>query len=299
MNERPSLQFYPADWWRAFDVKGSSMCAQGVWFNLLMRMWDAPEQGKIRLSKEQFCRVLGCRPDELKEFFAVNNSLKFASVSFRSGKVTIINRRMHGEYKARMDVRKRVYRCREKKKQQGNGEVTPYSSTSTSSSIKEDKEIVTLTDFIQHWNSKPNLPKIQSATTERKRKFLARMSESVFAAKWQQIIDALSKSSFHTGKNDSGWRANVDWILKNETNYTKILEQQGTKNREQEAEERQKANMERAKHERAENAKRDFQEQLRDFSSERLAKMLVGNANIGRRPLIAEELKRRKEAEND
>ena len=48
--------------------------------------------------------------------------------------------------------------------------------------------------------------------------------EPVFADNWQAIIDKLSRSPFHTGQNDRAWQATVDWILKNSTNYVKILE---------------------------------------------------------------------------
>ena len=50
------------------------------------------------------------------------------------------------------------------------------------------------------------------------------MEEPMFADDWKLIIDKLDGSKFHTGQNESGWKATVDWIIKNDTNYAKILE---------------------------------------------------------------------------
>lgn len=134
MAGKPSLQFYPGDWWRALDVKGCSMCTQGVWFNLLMRLWDAPEQGKLRDTKEGVCRIIGANLDELEEFIEGNKARHFANVTFRNNKVTIINRRMYHAYIERESTKKRVQSHRERQKRRGNGKVTPYTSTSPSTS---------------------------------------------------------------------------------------------------------------------------------------------------------------------
>lgn len=140
MPGKPSLQFYPGDWWRANDIKGCSMTTQGIWFNLLMAMWDSKEQGKIRDTKEGICRIIGAKLKELNEFIEDNNSHKFANVTFRNEKVTIINRRMYRAYIEREGTKKRVQKHRKHKKSESNVNVTPYSSTSTSFKEKEYKE---------------------------------------------------------------------------------------------------------------------------------------------------------------
>ena len=50
------------------------------------------------------------------------------------------------------------------------------------------------------------------------------MSEKAFADNWELIIDTLLDSEFCTGQNERGWKSDVDWILKNIDNYTKVLE---------------------------------------------------------------------------
>lgn len=79
-------------------------------------------------------------------------------------------------------------------------------------------------DFETYWNSKEKLPAIKSFTPGRVKKLRARMAEPIFRDNWQAIIDKLNRSDFHTGGNDRRWRADVDWLLKNDTNYIKIWE---------------------------------------------------------------------------
>ena len=79
-------------------------------------------------------------------------------------------------------------------------------------------------EFMSLWNSQTTLPKIQTFTRQRKQKFQARMKEPVFRDHRLAIVRKLAASPFHTGQNDRGWQADVDWILKNDTNYMKIFE---------------------------------------------------------------------------
>jgi len=78
--------------------------------------------------------------------------------------------------------------------------------------------------FLEHWNSHPNLPPIRTFTKERIRHLEARLQEEQFATNWKMIIEKTATCPFLTGQNDRGWRATVDWILVNETNYIKVLE---------------------------------------------------------------------------
>jgi hypothetical protein len=88
----------------------------------------------------------------------------------------------------------------------------------------EEKEASPALTFVDLWNSKENLPEIKSFTPQREKQLLARMAEPLFAENWQGIIERLSRSSFCTGNNGRGWKADIDWILKDSTNYAKVLE---------------------------------------------------------------------------
>jgi len=98
-----------------------------------------------------------------------------------------------------------------------------------SATNKNDKEVKKdkkgpLKAFFDLWASKGNLPAIQNFPRSRQDKFRRRMQERLFADHWREIIGKLSDSAFCTGTNDRGWRADVDWLLKNDANYVKVLE---------------------------------------------------------------------------
>ncbi len=78
--------------------------------------------------------------------------------------------------------------------------------------------------FSEYWHSYENLPKIHTFTDQRKRALATRSKELAFADNWRLIIEKLSRSPFYTGQTERKWRADVDWILKNDTNYVRILE---------------------------------------------------------------------------
>ena len=78
--------------------------------------------------------------------------------------------------------------------------------------------------FMEYWNSVNGLPVIKAMSKGRIQKLKTRMQEDVFSHDWKKIIRKLSRSPFHTGSNDRKWKATVDWILQNDTNYMKILD---------------------------------------------------------------------------
>lgn len=78
--------------------------------------------------------------------------------------------------------------------------------------------------FSDYWNSKPKLKPIHRMTDERRKKFATRMKEPDFADNWRRIIDKLAESNFCTGGNERKWKADIDWLLDNSTNYVKVLE---------------------------------------------------------------------------
>lgn len=90
--------------------------------------------------------------------------------------------------------------------------------------LRDSKKTTTLKDFVEYWHSKPGLPKIRALSGGRQEKLLTRMREKLFAENWQEIIDKVAASPHCTGKNGRGWKADIDWILKNDENYGKVLE---------------------------------------------------------------------------
>ncbi len=50
------------------------------------------------------------------------------------------------------------------------------------------------------------------------------MHEPLFSDNWKVIIGKVSASTFCTGHNDRGWKADIDWLLNKVQNYIKVLE---------------------------------------------------------------------------
>lgn len=97
-----------------------------------------------------------------------------------------------------------------------------YSNANARHNIKNINN--TSSSFVEYWNSKGNLREILKFSDQRKTKLKTRMAERLFADNWRQVIDKISASRFCTGHNGRKWKADIDWILKNSTNYTKALE---------------------------------------------------------------------------
>lgn len=81
------------------------------------------------------------------------------------------------------------------------------------------------------WNSQPELPKIVKWTPTRERALRARLLED---AGWLElalkVIPLIPKCPFLCGRNDSGWRATIDWVLR-PNSVTRLLEGQFSANK--------------------------------------------------------------------
>ena len=72
----------------------------------------------------------------------------------------------------------------------------------------------------------PELPRISKWTPERLKKLLAFQKSDPKRQEpewWQKYFEAVRESSFLLGKGPRGWRANIDWLLK-EGNFLKVKE---------------------------------------------------------------------------
>lgn len=141
MKKFPAFQFYPGDWLKDPALSLCSPAARGIWMDLLCAMHENGRTGELTGTVEQLARIARCSPSELQQYIS-ELSAGAASVTKRNGRVTITNRRMAREYKARQDARLRQQQRREKQglsplSQDDNAEVTLYSSSSSSSSDKD------------------------------------------------------------------------------------------------------------------------------------------------------------------
>ena len=78
-------------------------------------------------------------------------------------------------------------------------------------------------NIYEYWSSKSRLVNCRKTGT-RQAKLLARMKEAGFVDNYEHVIDMINDSDFLVGINERGWKATIDWLLQNDTNYVKVLE---------------------------------------------------------------------------
>lgn len=70
-----------------------------------------------------------------------------------------------------------------------------------------------------------SLSKVRSLSSIRKKHLKARWRQLGFNIKtFEEAFKKLEASSFCTGENDRGWKADFDWLIKNDNNIIKVLE---------------------------------------------------------------------------
>jgi hypothetical protein len=82
------------------------------------------------------------------------------------------------------------------------------------------------TRFMQIWNDHSGrLPKIRELTKKRADKLRARVrGKPTFQEEFAEAVQKAAKTPFLLGENDHGWSADFDWMIKDDTNYIRVLE---------------------------------------------------------------------------
>ena len=91
--------------------------------------------------------------------------------------------------------------------------------------IDIDKDIDIDNEVLKIWNlfaNEVHLAEVKKLSTKRKSAIAARFSEKEFI--FQDILQAIRRSNFLLGQNDSGWKVDFDFIFLSTNNYLKILE---------------------------------------------------------------------------
>jgi uncharacterized protein YdaU (DUF1376 family) len=239
MPKLPYIAFYPGDWLKDPQLRMTSPATRGIWIDLLCHMWEAPQRGIVVGSSEQLARLCSCSQSEFQTFLAEAEQLAFADVQHSNdGIVTLANRRMVRDEKARKDAAKRQARFKERHR--SDGEVTAASydpsagSSSAFSSSKINKgaaalglETPSITSkraqaqaVLELWNAiVTRLPKARELTDTRIRWIAARLCDYSLE-QLRDIFCRLDASDFAAGAN---W-ASFDWIIKKPDHPLKVLE---------------------------------------------------------------------------
>jgi len=101
---------------------------------------------------------------------------------------------------------------------------TPPKVKQSKVKLKKSKVNNYVQEIFTYWNSQLVLPSARLLTPKRKTQLKTRLGEKAFESNWREIIDKIASSKFCTGQNGNSWKATFDWLIKNQDNYTKVLE---------------------------------------------------------------------------
>lgn len=140
MGKAPAFQFYVRDWLSDPQLRMASLTTRGIWIDLLCFMWDAPDRGEIKSTLDKIARMVGASNGDLTLFLEEAQALRFCyAVTDDNKNITVRNRRMHREANEKNNNRLRQKRFRDKQK--SNAEVTPLSSTASSTASVKIKKL--------------------------------------------------------------------------------------------------------------------------------------------------------------
>ena len=105
--------------------------------------------------------------------------------------------------------------------------LNPDSSDKSELFPGEPKTHAPIEVFREAWNTmaaKHGLPQCREMTGKRKTEFTARWKDPGWRRDYPEAIAKVPESPFLLGKNDRGWKANMEWFLRPDS-LTKILEE--------------------------------------------------------------------------
>ena len=96
MSKLPSIQFYPGDWKRDPGIQALDYESRGIWFEILMLMFDSDQRGKLSLNgqpmtEDALAQILGFDVAKLKQTLSKLISYGVAKID-ESG--FLVNRRL-------------------------------------------------------------------------------------------------------------------------------------------------------------------------------------------------------------
>jgi len=104
-----------------------------------------------------------------------------------------------------------------------NKTVTPETETETETETERGCDFDLIIDLYNQVAQRHDLPIAQKLTNARKSKIRARLKDCGGMDGWKSALEKLERSDFCLGKNNSGWRADLDFILQ-ESSFTKLME---------------------------------------------------------------------------
>jgi hypothetical protein len=147
MDKLPSWQFYPGDWRKDPGVQALDYESRGIWFEILLLMFESTDRGKLLLNglpmpDEALANILGLEVAKVQQTVSKLLSYGVASICQKTG--ALMNRRMsRDEYLRHVRAEAGSLGGKQKASKNianGKQKVTPSSSSSSSSSDKKEEE---------------------------------------------------------------------------------------------------------------------------------------------------------------
>lgn len=81
-------------------------------------------------------------------------------------------------------------------------------------------------EVVKLWNEVcTKLPKVAKLSATRKKQIQLRYKEGFTLERMQTVFNVLNTDNFYTGNNNRGWKATIDYIFQNDSNWLKRLEE--------------------------------------------------------------------------
>ena len=208
-----------------------TMSTKALYFLLGM---EADDEGFV--SPKRVMRIYGGSEDDLKILVAKNYC-----IAFKSGVVVITNWH-ENNYLDKKRVKETRYQAEKKLLALTNGKYTMLNNGLTDvkqmlreSSIEENRieenrieenrinNTITsneVNQIIEYFN---NIFQTKYRVTADRNKKIKLRLKSYSLDEIQKAIDNLKQSSFHNGNNDRGWKAGIDFIIRNDEQIDKFL----------------------------------------------------------------------------
>lgn len=107
--------------------------------------------------------------------------------------------------------------------QTNRSETTPETTPETTDRGGISNTQSSLPEEVQAWNAHEELPTVLVVSSKRLTQLRSRRKDPFFVANWKTAIDRICQSSFLTGQNDRGWKADFDFFLRPDA-VAKIME---------------------------------------------------------------------------
>jgi hypothetical protein len=107
--------------------------------------------------------------------------------------------------------------------------VTIRQKTTDSDFQSSPTDIAAVQSVYESWNDcvkkhQNVLAGLYKLTQDRRDQIATRLRENPDVEFWKSVFEKCHESDFLTGKNDRGWKATFDWLMKNSNNYVKVVE---------------------------------------------------------------------------